>query len=165
MAASSTKPVPDDRHTIILNLTVRDCAAAIDWYKQALGAQELMRIAPEGKAIWHAELRIGDSIFYLNDEMPGMGATAPQGADPVAQAVCMWVGTQDCDAAYRRAVEAGAKGTMPPADMFWGDRIASVRDPYGFDWNFATRVKEMTVDEMRRAGEEFAKQMASQQGR
>jgi uncharacterized glyoxalase superfamily protein PhnB len=165
MATKAGKPAPEERQTITLNLTVRDCAGAIDWYKRALGAEELMRIAPEGKAIWHAELRIGNSIFYLNDVMPGMGAAAPEGADAPAQAFGMWLGAADCDAAYRRAVEAGARSTMEPADMFWGDRVAAVRDPYGFDWNFATQVKQMTEDEMRRAGQEFAKQMAAQQGR
>jgi uncharacterized glyoxalase superfamily protein PhnB len=164
MATKAAKPVPEERRSILFNLVVRDCARAIDWYKRALGAEELMRIAPTGTAIWHAELRVGDTVFYLNDEMPGMGAKAPGGADAPAQAVSMWVGADDCDAAYRRAVDAGAKGTMEPADMFWGDRVAAIRDPFGFDWSFATRVKEMTVDEMRRAGEEFARQMAAQRG-
>ena len=162
---ADAKKGPEARQSLILNLVVRDCAGAIDWYKRALGAEELMRIAPEGTAIWHAELRVGDTMFFLNDAMPGMGAPAPQGPDAPAQAVSMWLGTGDCDAAFRRAVEAGAKGTMEPADMFWGDRVAAVRDPYGFDWNFAQQVKRLSQEKMRRAGEEFAKGMKAQRGR
>ena len=160
MATQAANPVRADRQTVIFNLTVHDCARAIEWYVRALGAQELMRVAPEGTAIWHAELKIGDSFVYLNDEMPGMGAKAPVGPDAPPQAVCMWVAAPDCDAAYRRAVEAGAKSTMDPADMFWGDRVAAIRDPFGFDWNFAQRVQDLSAEEMRRAGEEFAKAMA-----
>jgi uncharacterized glyoxalase superfamily protein PhnB len=161
--ANASKPSPQHRQAITPNLVVRDCAGAIEWYKRALGAEELMRVAPQGKEIWHAELRIGDSIFYLNDAMPGMGAPAPQGLDAPPQAISMWVGAADCDAAYRRAVDAGAKGTMEPAEMFWGDRVAAIRDPYGYDWSFAQQVKAMSAEEMRRAGEEFARQMAAQQ--
>jgi uncharacterized glyoxalase superfamily protein PhnB len=162
MAKADSWPAREGQHTIHFNLVVRDCAAAIDWYRRALGATEVMRIAPEGKAIWHAELRLGDTLFFLNDAMPGMGAAPPAGPDAPAQAVSMWVMAEDCDAAYRRAVEAGAKGTMEPADMFWGDRVAAIRDPFGFDWSFATTVKELSEEEMRRAAEEFARRTAAQ---
>jgi uncharacterized glyoxalase superfamily protein PhnB len=151
------------RHTLTPNLVIRGAAKAIEFYKKALGAQEIARMpAPDGKSIWHAELRIGDSIFFLNDEMPGMGAAAPSAANPVP--VTMWLGVPDCDAAYRRAIDAGGKSTMEPADMFWGDRCAGFSDPFGYTWSFATHVKDMTQEEMRRAGEEFARQMESQQG-
>jgi uncharacterized glyoxalase superfamily protein PhnB len=163
--ANASKPNPQDRQAITFNLVVRDCAAAIDWYERALGAEEIMRVAPQGKEIWHAELRVGNTVFYLNDAMPGMGAPAPTGLDAPPQAISMWIGAADCDAAHRRAVEAGAKSTMEPADMFWGDRVAAIRDPYGYDWSFAQRVKELTPEEMRRAGEEFAKGMAAQRQR
>lgn len=150
------------RHTLTPNLVVRDCAKAIEFYKKALGAQELSRFpAPDGKSIWHAELRIGDSIFFLNDEMPGMGQGAPSVSAPVP--VTMWLGVQDCDRAYRQALDAGARSTMEPADMFWGDRCAGVADPYGYVWSFATHQKDLTLEEMRRAGEEFARTMQRQQ--
>jgi uncharacterized glyoxalase superfamily protein PhnB len=148
-------------HTLTPNLIVRDCAKAIEFYKAAFGAQELMRMpSPDGKTIWHAELRIGDSTIFMNDEMPGMGTSAPAASNPVP--VTMWVYAQDCDAAFRRAVAAGAKPTMEPADMFWGDRVAAVADPYGYLWSFATHQKDMTFEEMKRAGEEFARTMQEQ---
>lgn len=151
-------PIPKGMHTLTPNLVLRDCAKAIDFYKQALGAQEISRMpAPDGKGIWHAELRIGDSVFFLNDEMPGMGRPAPTAASPLP--VTMWLYVQDCDAAYRRALGAGATSTMAPADMFWGDRCGSVADPFGYLWSFATHQKELTKEEMRRAGEEFARSM------
>ncbi len=151
-------PIPQGMHTLTPNLVIRDCAKAIDFYKKALGAQEVSRMpAPDGKSIWHAELRIGDSIFFLNDEMPGMGRTAPTASNPLP--VTMWLYVQDCDAAFKRAVGAGAKATMEPADMFWGDRCGSVADPYGYLWSFATHQKDMTEDELRRAGETFARSM------
>jgi uncharacterized glyoxalase superfamily protein PhnB len=148
-------------HTVTPNLVIRGCAKAIEFYTRALGAQEVSRFpAPDGKSIWHAELRIGDSIVFVNDEMPGTRCPAPTADAPAP--VTMWLYVLDCDAAFRRAVDAGAKAMMPPADMFWGDRMAAVTDPYGYVWSFATHQKDLTPDEMRRAGEEFARSMAAQ---
>ncbi len=160
---AGVNPIPQGRHTITPNLVFRDCAKAIEFYKRALGAQELSRMpAPDGKSIWHAEMRIGDSTIFLNDEMPGMGRAAPTPESPVP--VTMWLYVPDCDLAFRRAVDAGAKSTMEPADMFWGDRCAGVADPFGYVWSFATHQKDMTEEEMRRAGEEFARSMQQPQG-
>ncbi len=155
---AGVNPIPQGMHTLTPNLVIRDCAKAIEFYQRALGAQEVSRMpAPDGKTIWHAQLRIGDSIVFMNDEMPGMGRSAPTPENPVP--VTMWLYVQDCDAAFRRAVQAGAKETMKPADMFWGDRCAGVADPYGYLWSFATHQKDLTDEEMRRAGEEFARSM------
>ena len=160
---ATVNPIPKGMHTVTPNLTLRDCAKAIDFYKRALGAQEVSRMmAPDGKAVWHAELRIGDSVVYMNDEMPGMSRPAPQASNPVP--VTMWLYVQDCDAAFGRAVKAGAKEISPPTDMFWGDRCAGVADPFGYLWSFATRQKELTEEEMRRAGEKFAREQAQQHG-
>ena len=156
---ASVNPIPKGMHTLTPNLVLRDCARAIDFYKRALGAEEVTRMpAPDGKSIWHAELRIGDSVFFLNDEMPGAPVHAPTAADPLP--LTMWLYVKDCDAAYKRALGAGARMNMVPADMFWGDRCAAVADPFGYIWSFATRQKELTDAEMRRAGEEFARTMA-----
>jgi len=153
---ANVKPIPAGRHTLTPNLVVRGATKAIEFYVRGLGAEEVMRMAaPDGKSIWHAELKIGDSMFYVHDEMPGMSRPAPTQDAPAPAS--MWLFAPDCDAAYRRAVSAGAKGTMPPADMFWGDRTGTVLDPFGYHWSFATHVKDMTPEEMRRAGEEFAK--------
>ena len=152
-------PIPQGMHTVTPNLVFRGCAKAIDFYKSALGATEVARmLAPDGSAVWHAELRVGDSVVFMNDEM-GTGPRAPDVQHPAP--VGMWLYVPDCDAAYRRAVQAGAKGGGEPADMFWGDRVAHVTDPFGYTWSFATHVKDLTAEEMRRGGEEFARTMAS----
>jgi uncharacterized glyoxalase superfamily protein PhnB len=148
--------MPKGMHTLTPNLVVRDCASAIEFYKKALGAQEVSRMpAPDGRSIWHAELRVGDSLIFLNDEMPGMGHAAPSASNPLP--VTMWLYVQDCDAAFKRAIGAGAKATQDPTDMFWGDRCSGVADPYGYLWSFATHQKDMTEAEMKRAGEAFAR--------
>jgi len=151
-------PIPNGAHTVTANMTHADSARAIDFYRRALGAEELARFpAPDGKRVWHAEIRVGDSIAYLADEMPNMPSRAPSADRP--SPVSFWVWVADCDAAHRRAVDAGARSTMAPADMFWGDRTGSVTDPFGYSWTFATHVKDMTPDEMARAGDEFARKM------
>ncbi len=159
---ASVNPIPKGMHTVTPSLVLRDCAKAIDFYTRALGAQEAARMmSPDGKSVWHAELKVGDSAVFMNDEMPGMSQHAPEAASPVP--VTMWLYVPDCDAAFQRAVKAGAKEMAPPTDMFWGDRCAGVADPFGYVWTFATRQKELTRDEMMRAGEEFARKMGQQQ--
>jgi uncharacterized glyoxalase superfamily protein PhnB len=157
---SKVKPIPEGMHTMTPSLVIAGCAKAIDFYKRAFGAEELDRFpAPDGKAIWHASLKIGDSVVFMADEMPGMSAPAPGPGRP--SPVRMWLYVPDCDAAFKRAVDGGAKAKRPPEDMFWGDRTGAVADPFGYEWEFATRVKTMTKEEMRRAGEEFARKMAA----
>jgi uncharacterized glyoxalase superfamily protein PhnB len=153
---ASVKPIPDGLHTVTPNLTFKDCARAIDFYRRALGAEEVMRMpAPDGRRIWHAELRVQDSVIYLNDEMPGMShAPEPGGHSPVA----FWLYVKDCDAAHQRAVKAGARSLSEPSDMFWGDRVGGVADPFGYTWTFATHVKDLSEAEMRRAGEQWARE-------
>ena len=147
---AGVNPIPRGMQTLTPNLVMRDCAEAMEFYKRALGAEEVSRMpAPDGKTIWHAELRIGDSILFMNDEMPGAPAHAPA-TDHVSPAD-MWLYVNDCDAAYRRALQAGAKGTQPPTDMFWGDRTCSVADPFGYVWHFATHVKDLSEAEMKKA--------------
>ncbi len=160
---ATVNPIPQGMHTVTPNLTLRDCAKAIEFYKSALGAQEVARMnSPDGKSVWHAELKIGDSVVFMNDEMPGMGRPAPSAANPVP--VTMWLYVKDCDGAFQRAVKAGAKEMAPPTDMFWGDRCAGVADPFGYLWSFATHQKDLTAEEMKRAGEEFARQQQNQPG-
>ena len=155
---SGVKPVPQGLHTVTPNLVLRNCAEAIEFYRRGLGAEEVSRFpAPDGKSIWHAELRLGDCILYVNDEMPGGGPPAPTPRSPAP--VGLWVYGPDCDAAFRRAIAAGATATLEPTDMFWGDRLACVADPYGYLWSFATRQKDLTPEEMRAGAEEFARSM------
>jgi uncharacterized glyoxalase superfamily protein PhnB len=159
---ATANPNPRGLHTLTPNLTLRDCAKAIEFYKKALGAQETSRfMSPDGKMVWHAELKIGDSFVFVNDEMPGMSRPAPTADNPVP--VTMWINVQSCDAAFDRAVKAGAKEGGKPTDMFWGDRCAGVIDPFGYLWSFSEHQKDLTAEEMRRAGEAFARQQAQQQ--
>jgi PhnB protein len=158
---AKVNPVPKDMHTLTPNLTIKDCGRAIDFYKRAFGAEERMRMpTPDGKGVWHAELKIGDSIVFMNDEMPEMPIRAPAPDQPAP--VGMWLYVGDCDAAFKRAVDAGAKADMPPTDMFWGDRTASVVDGFGYRWTMATHVKDLTEEEMRKGGEEFARKFFKQ---
>jgi len=157
---AKVKPIPEGRSTITSSLTLAGCARAIELYRKALGAEVVMNMpAPDGKGIWHAELRIGDSIFFCADEVPGMSPKPPSPTSP--SPVSFWLSVKDCDAALQRAVDAGCAVRAKPEDMFWGDRCGAVMDPFGYTWTFATHVKDMTPDEMAKAGAEFAKKMAT----
>ena len=150
---AGTSPIPRGMHTVTPHLVFRDCAKAIDFYKRAFGAEEVSRfLAPDGKSIWHAELKFGDSVVFLNDESPGSSQRAPIASESAP--VSIWLYVPDCDAAFRRAVDAGARSTMQPEDQFWGDRCAGVTDPFGHHWSFATHLRDVTAEEMRRAAEE-----------
>src|SRR5262249_3762816 len=133
--AKAAKPVPDGYHTITPQLTLDNAPQTIDWYKKALGAEEISRsVGPDGK-IMHAELKIGDSRFMVNDGM--MGSKGPQafGGSPAG----LWLYVENSDALFNRAVNAGAKVQMPIDTQFWGDRAGAVADPAGYTWWIATR--------------------------
>jgi uncharacterized glyoxalase superfamily protein PhnB len=148
-----TKPIPEGLHTVTPALTVDGAAEAMAFCQAAFGAEERSRaMDPSGKKIWHAEVRIGDSVLFFNDTFPEMGATA--------NTTRLWLYFPDVDAAFRRATAAGAKVVMPPADMFWGDRMGVLDDRWGNRWTLAQRVKDLTHEEMDRAGKEFAAEMA-----
>ncbi len=158
--AKAKNAVREGYHTITPHFTIDGAARAIDWYKRALGAQEVSRSAgPDGK-IMHAELRIGDSLIMLNDVMGGAGASG--GGSPLS----LWVYVPDCDSLYNRAVAAGAK--VPPgpmgqmADQFWGDRCGSLIDPYGYQWTIATHKEDLTPEEIKVRMDEFFKNFAGQ---
>jgi PhnB protein len=158
------KPIPDGYHTVTAMLTVRDGAAAIDFYKRAFGAQELMRMpGPDGRTLMHAEIKIGDSIVMLSEEQPGMGCRAPASAGGPTGAQLLYV--PDVDAAFKRAVEAGAKVVMPVSDMFWGDRFGTVDDPSGHRWSMATHKEDLEPEEIARRQKAFFAQMSKEQAR
>jgi PhnB protein len=160
-AAGERAPgAPSGMHTVTAQLTLREAARAIDFYKQAFGAQELMRMpSPDGRGIWHAELRIGDSVVFVTDEMPAGPTVAPSPTHKPTGVIQLYV--SDCDAVFRAAVQAGARVNMPLADMFWGDRYGSVTDPFGQVWGVATHLKDPTPEEIRRGADEFAAKMRS----
>lgn len=152
------KPIPDGYHTVTPALTVKNGAEAIEFYKRALGARELMRIpGPDGKHLMHAEIEVGDSRVMLADESPEMGCRAPATVGSVTSSLYVYV--EDVDKAFRRAVEAGAKPLMPPADMFWGDRFGQVEDPSGHRWGLATHKEDPSPEDMARRQKEFFAQM------
>lgn len=149
---SPVKAVPEGYHSLQPYLHVRGAAQAIQFYQRAFGATEIMRFAqPDGK-IGHAELQLGDSVIMLADEVPERGIFSP--AHLGGSAVSVMFYTEDCDAVYRRAIEAGAKSLREPADQFYGDRGAGVEDPFGFQWWISTHIRDITLDEMKKAATE-----------
>lgn len=153
--AKAAKPVPEGYHTITAQLTLDNAARTIEWYKKALGAEELSRSeGPDGK-IMHAEVKIGDSRVMLNDAVMGGRGPKSYGGSPAS----LWLYVNDSDALFNRAVSAGAEVRMPLADQFWGDRGGAVADPEGYTWWIATRKEDMTHAEMQERAAEFFKQM------
>jgi PhnB protein len=130
-------------------LSVRGAARALDFYKRAFGARELMRLPmPDGR-LGHAEMRIGGVVVYLADESPEMGGTrSPQALG--GSSVNLHVYVKDVDRTFARAVAAGATARMPPTDMFWGDRYARLTDPFGHEWGLATHREDVPPREMAR---------------
>jgi PhnB protein len=155
----SVKPIPDGYHSITPYLIVNDAAGALEFYKKAFGATELLRFpGPDGR-IGHAEMKVGDSVFMLADEHPQMGYRSPRSYGGTAVSILLYV--PDVDAYFARAVAAGAKVTRPLQDQFYGDRTGTFEDPFGHVWTVATHKEDVTVEEMKRRSEELAKKHAS----
>jgi uncharacterized glyoxalase superfamily protein PhnB len=141
------KPIPEGHHAVTPHLVVKDCGNALEFYKQAFGAVELGRaLSPDQAQIVHASIRIGDSIIFLCDEFPQTGALSPQtiGGSPVT----LHLYVDSADRWVERAVEAGAAVLMPLEDTFWGDRYAQLQDPFGHRWAVATRIEEVSAEEI-----------------
>jgi len=152
------KPIPDEYRTITPALTVRNAGEAIEFYKEAFGAEERERMTtPDGKYVVHAELKIGDSIFMLGEEMPGMDHRSPQSLGGAS--VGFYVYVEDVDAAFERATAAGATVKAPVENMFWGDRVGTVIDPSGHIWMLATHVEDLDPEEMRQRSQEAMEKM------
>ena len=154
--ARKVRRVPKGYHTTTPHLVVKGAAKAIQFYKKAFGAKELSRLpGPDGQTIMHAELQIGDSRIFLNDEFPEWGAMSPAslGGSPVT--IHLYV--ENADTLFKRAVKAGANATMPIQNMFWGDRYGKVTDPFGHQWSIASHFEDVTLKEMKaRAAKAFA---------
>jgi len=152
------KPIPDGYHSVTPTLTISGASDAIEFYKKAFDAKEVYRFpGPDGKSIMHAEIRIGDSAIMLCDEMPQMGNLSPKSTGGPSGSIYLYV--DDADSVFNKAVSAGAKSFMPLMDGFWGDRIGAISDPFGHRWTIATRKKDMTEQEIEKAGKEFMKNM------
>lgn len=156
----NVNPIPEGHHTVTPSIAVHDAAAALAFYAKAFGAEEIMRMPlPDGR-IMHAEIRVGSSAIMLADEIPQMGTKGPKafGGSPVT----FYVYVSNVEAAFKRAVNAGAKELMAITDMFWGDRAGQLEDPFGYRWMIAQRVKDLTPQEMKAAHEAFTAGMAAQ---
>src|SRR5437879_13055650 len=141
--------IPEGLHSVTPALTVDGCAEAIETWKKAFGAEEVMRAAdPSGKRIWHAAVRIGDSVFFCNDYFPEMMPNVPRQAR-------LWIYLGGVDKAFQRAKHAGLRVVMPPGDMFGGDRISEVAARWGNEWVIADDVKDASPAVVNSAQDEF----------
>jgi PhnB protein len=163
--AKAKSAIPEGHHTVTPQLALDDAVKALEWYKRALGAEEMSRhLGPDGK-VMHAEIRIGDSRIMLNDAM--MGAKGPKalGGSPVS----LWLYVDDCDSLFNRAIAAGGQvahgGMGHMQDQFWGDRSGSLIDPHGYTWTIATHKEDLTPEELEQRQEAFMKQFAGQSER
>ena len=148
-----TNPFPPGIRSVTPQLSIDGCTDAIEFYKKAIGAIERNRAPdPSGKKIWHAELQIGDSIVFVNDTFPDMGGGGPNQGQ-------LWIYSDNVDAAYQRAVDAGMTVVMPLANMFWGDRMGTLADGWSNRWTFCQHITDLTQEEIERAGREFAAKM------
>jgi PhnB protein len=144
----AVKTIPDGYHSVTPYLIITGAAEAIDYYKKAFGATELLRMpAPDGK-IGHAEIKIGDSPIMLADEFPEMGYKSPQtlGGSPVS----IMIYVEDVDTVFDQAVAAGGKVQRPVKDQFYGDRSGTLEDPFGHVWHVTTHKEDVSVEEMER---------------
>ena len=148
-SASTSASTTNSLHSVTPHLVCAGAAEAIAFYERAFGAEEIMRLPGPGGLLAHAAVRIGDSTIMLMDEFPDWDAIGPttMGGTPVT----LHLSVPDVDRAFERAVEAGAKARMAPADMFWGDRYGVVEDPFGHRWSLATHLRDVSPEEMAQA--------------
>jgi len=155
--AKKVPAIPKGYHTVTPSIVVAGAAKALDFYKQAFGAEEIMRFPGPDGTLMHAEIRIGDSVIMMGDEMPEQGGRGPKsiGGSPVS----FFIYGDNVDAAWKRAVDAGAREIMPLADQFWGDRTGCLEDPFGHKWWLAQHIQDLTPEELQRNAESFFSQM------
>jgi PhnB protein len=157
---TQAKPIPKGFRSVTPYLTVNDAARALEFYKRAFGAQEIMRMdGPDGK-VGHAEIKIGDSIIMLADEMPGSVCRSPQSVGGTTAGIFLYV--EDADAAFKQAVSSGAQVEAPLDDMFWGDRYGRLKDPFGHSWSVATHKEDVAPAEMSKRMQQAMSKMRQQ---
>ncbi|HEX2276932.1 MAG TPA: VOC family protein [Candidatus Tectomicrobia bacterium] len=144
----AVKPIPDGFHSVTPYLQVQGASKLIDFLKQAFGAEEVFRMPRPDGAVMHAEVRIGDSIIMLGEAMGEH--------QPMPGSIYLYV--DNADATYRRALQAGATTVHEPADQFWGDRLAGVKDPVGNFWSIATHKEDVSPDELAKRAEAYMAQ-------
>lgn len=155
-----TQPTPQGYHTVTPSFTFKDSKKAVEFYKKALGAEVLDFFpSPSGQGVMHATMRIGNSIVMMGDEMPGsQGCKSAEtlGCSPMS----LYVYVPDVDATFKQAIAVGGTETMPVADMFWGDRVGQMKDPFGYLWMIATHTQDLTSEQVQKGAQEFFAQMA-----
>jgi uncharacterized glyoxalase superfamily protein PhnB len=159
--STKVKAIPEGFHTVTLCLTLKNSLEAIEFYKNAFGARELdVFPSPDGKGTMHASIQIGDSILMMGDERPGQDCKSAEtlGASPIS----LFVYVPDVDAAFEQAVAAGGEVIMPVAEMFWGDRAGTLKDPFGYAWTIATHTHDLTQDEIQEGAQSFFAMMGKQ---
>ena len=157
---NQVKPIPPGFHSVTPYLTLNNAARALEFYKRAFAAQEVMRMDGPGGKVAHAEIKIGDSIIMLGDEMPGAACTSPQTLGGTTSGIMLYV--DNVDAVFSQAVSAGAQVESKPENMFWGDRYGRLKDPFGHSWSVATHIEDVAPAEMQKRMKEFAAKMAPQ---
>jgi len=159
---TKVQAIPDAYGPVTPQLVVSPCTEALEFYQRAFGAKVLGKMpGPDGLLV-HAEMNVGGSIIMLADEinMPGSAVRkSPKNAGAITGGVMLYV--KDVDAAFERAVAAGAKPAMPPQDQFWGDRFGQVEDPYGHVWAMATHLRDVSPAEMQEALAQMSQQTAA----
>lgn len=144
--AGKVSPIPEGFHSVTPHLIIKGAGRAMDFYKKAFGAEEVMCMrGPDGQSVCHAEIKIGNSHVFLADEYPDMGCIGPQTLKGSPVTIHLYV--NDADKVFNQAVAAGAKVTMPVTDMFWGDRYGKLEDPFGHHWSVATHIEDVSPEE------------------
>jgi len=154
-----TKAIPEEYNSVTPIFVFKDARKAIEFYKQAFGAEERLAMpGPDGKGVMHAELRIGNSIIMMGEENPQQRCKSAEtsGGSPVS----FYLYIENVDEAFRKAIDAGAEVRMPVQDMFWGDRVGTVQDPFGYSWMLATHTKDLSPQEIQQGAQAAFAQMA-----
>ncbi|MCE9658902.1 MAG: VOC family protein [Burkholderiales bacterium] len=147
---------PAGYHSLTPYMTVKNANAAIDFYQRAFGAEQVLRLDLPDGSVAHAEIRIGDSVVMLAEESEAWGNKSPLSLGGSAMFLMAYVA--DVDAAFRRALDAGASEVRPVADQFYGDRSGTLKDPFGHQWTLSTHIEDVSESEAQRRMEaEFAK--------
>jgi PhnB protein len=154
----AVKPIPDGYHSATPYLIVDDAARAIEFYKRAFGASELLRLDGPGGGVMHAEVKIGDSPIMLADEFPDMGYSGPTALGGTPVSIMLYV--EDVDARFEHAIKAGAKERTPVQDQFYGDRSGTLEDPFGHVWTIATHIEDLSPEEIDGRFQAFMKQQS-----
>ncbi|MDX2107481.1 MAG: VOC family protein [Candidatus Melainabacteria bacterium] len=147
----AVSPIPEGYHSLTPTFVFKDAKKAIEFYRKAFGAEQTELIEHEGK-VMHGEVKIGDSHLMLSDEFPEGDCLAPK--DGLGY-MSLYLYVNDVDKAYKQAVDSGAKSKMEPCNMFWGDRYASVQDPFGYVWQIASRKEKLSSDEVKKRSDQF----------